>query len=1345
MAESIGSLFLRIGISLNELQSDFIAAEKTISQNMARLSREQQIIKLRAQIDIAGLDPKNDAAKILEVQMKSLNQQIASQKDRLKLAEVGLQETTQRTGELSVETQKATIAFEREKLALKNLENELQNLSAQKIQLNTDNLTSQFTNAQRIIEAQIASLNQKNAIIKMRAEFDMTGLDREKNAAKILETQTKSLNQQIKNQQAILKMTEAVMRETATRTGQFSTETLKATANVERERLALKHLEEELRNVTNEQKQLTDQQAAANKNPLLSGYQNIKSEIASHINNITSAFNGLQAASQSADGAITKSLEIIGSIPHPAGRAVAAIASIPLVLRGVENSILSYTKAAIAAGDSVYVMSRGMQLSVAEMGKLSTVAKVTGIDINEVNSNLRRIETQFVKSGSSGNSMTKMLDKYNVKLTDANGNLKKGIELSLALADGLKKAQVEGKGAEFISAVGGKFWSADFITYLEDLTDNLEVAGKVVKNGLADPALAHQVQGNLNTMDAQAAQLKASFASAFIPVANEIVPRITERMGELTKFIADNKDEIKEFGNAIARFFGKIEDGADMAFKAVKILHDGLKELKINPEQKELEIKYSFNLNPKDNFDVYKQVQESYNLSNPTYFAPMLKKLDDAKEKTDKFTESLKKANEELEKLKQVKIEAPKIIGGGGISAQIERNSEKFDENLAAAREENKKIRELDDELYHLTHNDYENQKYDVLSWQQERLNDENATEDERAKIKEVSNAKLEKIERDHQKKISEIREENASKIRTDLENQIAAIEKNQERQIAAGLPRIEAEKAAEQAKYEVLKRLEEDWAATRDSIGQTDLAKTLARIDKEVQAWRQKGADGVEVADWAAKAKAEATEKLEKDFAAAREALYQDDLEKELARIDAAKEAWIQKGIDEVEATEWAEEAKAQAMEKNARKEEQDARQRAQRQKQEVEAAKRAAIEKANAQRNAALQVLKSELEDYRLYQEKGIQGLIEKNKQELYKSEITDKDLQMTPQMLNDFKKAQDKAMQSLLPNFKQTPYKAPWDNYSKPRREEPPEPYEPRRRPTSSNKPNDNENPQIEEPTQAASQGLVDVANAGSAAAEALYKIGNVNPNPQNEQPTPQYEPTQPSQSNWRQPIDNPYEINGYAANQDWSKKMYTMRDPNNPDNHAYVTPEQIRREIENGRKFNIDPSVEAGAAASGHLKDFLEPFQNLGDKAKDAANNLSDLAPEINNFKNDLPEITKPEAPEMNTPNNTGINEAISNVSSKIQSAQSIIQEATQKFNDATSQLSQLTESITSLQQSINHLPQQNPQAPNVTNNFNTNINEPHAWNGALIRELADKVAGILGPEVKRALGGDRNSY
>ena len=437
MAESISKLMLRIGLSFDELNKDFVQAEGTLKSNMERLGRENALIKLKAQVDLSSV---TDATERLKIQQEALNKQIELQRSRLQLTTVAWKEASQSHGEHSKQAQQTAIAIEREKLKLIELEQELKQVA-----------------------------EQQNSLPKQNKGF-------------------------------------------------------------------------------------------------LSGYQGLKGNITGQLNNLTNAFTGLASASQSFDGAITKSLELIDSIPHPIGKAVTALAAIPLTLRGLENSIIDYTKTAVASGDSVYVMSRGMQLSVAEMGKLSTVAKVTGIDINEVNSTLRRIETQFVKSGESNNLMTKTLEKYNVKLTNTNGNLKKGIELSLALADGLKKAQAEGKGTEYISALGGRFWSGDFVTYLEDLRDNLDVAGKIVKNGLANPALAHQVQGNLNAMDAQAAQLSASFSSAFIPVANEIVPRITERMGELTKFIADNKDEIKSFGEALANFFGKIEDGADMAF-----------------------------------------------------------------------------------------------------------------------------------------------------------------------------------------------------------------------------------------------------------------------------------------------------------------------------------------------------------------------------------------------------------------------------------------------------------------------------------------------------------------------------------------------------------------------------------------------------------------------------------------------------------------------------------------------------------------------------------------------------------------------------------------------------------
>ena len=394
-------------------------------------------------------------------------------------------------------------------------------------------------------------------------------------------------------------------------------------------------------------------------------------------------------------------------------------------------------------------------------------------------------------------------------------------------------------------------------------------------------------------------------------------------MGDLTKFLSDNKTEIKAFGESVARFFGVIEDGADLAFKAIKTVVDLLKELKISQEQM---AKIDLNKTiTKIDPAIYQQNLNYYNnLANPAYFAPMLKTLDDVKTQTKGKVEAI---NKEIEKVGQV--EPAKMIGGGGISAAIERTSEKFDENLEAAKENVKKQRVLSDELYKITHDEYENKKMDLLNWRQELLNNEETNAEQRILIEKIYAEKSKQIEQERQQKINGIREEIASKNRTDLENQIADIEKSKQRRIEAGLPAIEAEKAAEQEKFTAIKNLEEEFSETLDSIHQTEHEKRLAQIEKE-------------------------------------------------------KEAWIRKGIDEVKATELAEQQKAEAA------------------------------------KNAALNILKSQLRDYRAFRDGGYEALQSRMLAALRKQGISDLDLKINDTQLTSFLQAQKEIQNNFLPNI-------------------------------------------------------------------------------------------------------------------------------------------------------------------------------------------------------------------------------------------------------------------------------------------------------------------------------------
>lgn len=128
-SESTADLYVRLGLSYDELESGFVNAERTIRDNMTRLSRENQIIDLQARVEIAGLDETADAEQILQIRTRALNQQLEHQRDRVRLASAELANMTDRTGENSDQTQRARLALERERLALVQLEEQLASLN----------------------------------------------------------------------------------------------------------------------------------------------------------------------------------------------------------------------------------------------------------------------------------------------------------------------------------------------------------------------------------------------------------------------------------------------------------------------------------------------------------------------------------------------------------------------------------------------------------------------------------------------------------------------------------------------------------------------------------------------------------------------------------------------------------------------------------------------------------------------------------------------------------------------------------------------------------------------------------------------------------------------------------------------------------------------------------------------------------------------------------------------------------------------------------------------------------------------------------------------------------------
>ena len=189
--ETVGELYARLGLDFDELNQQFVQVDRTLRDNMTRLNRQQNIIDLQARIDLTGLDEAADATRIFEIRQRALQQRIELQRQRMQMYENVLADVKNRTGELSDETQRAQVDFERARLQVARLEQQLEDLGNTQNQTNsifanlTDTIKEQFqimTSREIITEFPSKMQELSTAIVELIEKF------------KELETQAYELN-----------------------------------------------------------------------------------------------------------------------------------------------------------------------------------------------------------------------------------------------------------------------------------------------------------------------------------------------------------------------------------------------------------------------------------------------------------------------------------------------------------------------------------------------------------------------------------------------------------------------------------------------------------------------------------------------------------------------------------------------------------------------------------------------------------------------------------------------------------------------------------------------------------------------------------------------------------------------------------------------------------------------------------------------------------------------------------------------------------------------------------------------------------------------------------------------
>ena len=1123
---TLEKLYIELGLDISQLQADILAADKTVTENLGRLNREKNVIKLRMEADIASLDRVKDATQILEIREKALTQQLALQTDRMKILEAAYKQVASNANSTAVAVNKAEQAFLREKIAVGQLQQQLKDLASQKV----------------------------------------------------------------------------------TPAG-----------------------------------------------GLLGGYNNIKGNVSGKITELAGAFDKLRNATSSADGAVTAVLSVIEKIPSPVGKAIgvlAGFAAIPVIIKSVESALLGMAKPAIEAGDAFYVMSRGMQLSIADMAKLSTIAKVTGIDINEVNSSLRRFSAQVTKAGEKNSLLIQTMKRYGAELYDANGHLKNAVELSGELGKALKAAEAEGNGAAFRDIVGGKFWSGDFVTYLEDFADNVEQAKKVIKNGLANPTWAHQIQGEINTLNAQTAQLSGTFSSALMPVAAEIVPKMQEQFGKLTGIIAENKENIRFLGEAMALPVRMANELVD-AFISLSTAIDAAKN-----EGTTLGKVFASYAEYRDDLAALMRVAPTTAFTALTAPIPNATNLAIAAYRDE--IDAAKKAQEETINAAKAKDDErqARIANTQALNKATLEQQQKLEAELAKTDERRvKNTQEAEDIIFGIRHSSYEKQLRDIDKWEEEQLDS----------IRELNKAAKEILGQDN--------------LFADEEDSVYEL---------ANAKRLQAEEEKEQKLAEIRQRI--------SAADKTELEKRIADIEREKQMWIQAGMEKAEAEQLAQKQLSDYLNSTRQELSAKVQSLYQTELESRLSQIEQEKQAWISKCADEVKATELAEQ------------------------------------QKADAQRQAAMNVLRQQAKEYRIYQRDGLAGLQNYKERQLIKSGVAPEFLNMTPQELQQFQRANQIAEKAILPNFMTDRDREMY------RREMQESPADYKNRAQKY----DDENYVIY-------GGKKIPLSSVTGYDKGIERLQNI------------YNEALGKES------DLPNVLSDVEKN--FSEMSPVVQSTTESLSELPTAIQQITEKLEDIPE--IEPTEMPEIDSSG-IAEVVQSFSEMPTAVQSATESLNELPTAVQGVMEQISAIEP-----QQTPQDTNLQSILSEVSQSFSSLPTVIQSAsdslnqlpitvsglkenlsaqvsqlfspmseslttvTVKFSDVSTRIDNVSSALSTFLSALNTKINQLNTTPNVTNNIS--IDEAHAWDYSHIQELAEKVADQIEPTILNAVRGNSNSY
>ena len=899
MAESIGELYMRIGLDISDLESDFVNAEKTLTENLNKLSREQHLIQIRGQIELDGLEESASASEKVRVQAEALNKQMELQRDKIALVSAAYQQLVRTQGENAESTQSAAFQLEKEKLALSNLEKQTRDLSKQQeiaLGVNTEMLgliptavkaVDAAVQAGRTLPIPVGHAKVLAGVVAGLAavaagSYEATQEMRDDNPAKVLSEDFEQAQEDIDaSWQEVLSTTEQSTGDmTSTVEDSFSEMADGITESVEE----------------------------------------ISDTVEDCTSNISKIVDILK--SNSADEALSKTIAYFEEMDSVVGDIIADILKVIQTKNKINTTAVEMATPAIQGFRELSLAARELNLSLDKTNDLLGEISLAGGEYNDIRDYVRGVQDAVIK-GEWGAPEVLALERYGITIQDANGHLLAFDETLERLYEGYLKAREAGEAEAYVMMTNGQAVQ-DVLPFFEKWAQAKEDNNKI-QWSILDKASLAEASRNMKLADTQIEEFKNQLSSLAVPMASAALESTFETFHKLTEVLQENRETIiywsfvaieamnsvksiaNDFGISITGAAGSATDKlAELAEKFAVL--DKVKNFLVDAKNTVVEWGNSLTGAQQSWADFQRQSHGDEQTLNP--FANADKQMEKWRKSNQQAQGEIQKTNEELVglgySLKRI--------------AEYQKELANVQLDLDFGKSQMLQVANVSQQAGSLVMSFRENIYQKAIAqenlWLEEALKSAKAYKDEQEAIYKLHAAKLERIEYEKEKRLAEIRESVYKDERSELENRLIDIEREKQTWIDAGMEEAEA---TELAQKKITQAYEEREAKLNDiresvySLDRTDLENKLANIDKEKEAWIAAGMDIAEAESLAQrkalKVREDALQKardLIQNTADIEYSLTHSAFEKQLRDIEQWKQAQMEKAetVEEVAAT---------------------------------------------------------------------------------------------------------------------------------------------------------------------------------------------------------------------------------------------------------------------------------------------------------------------------------------------------------------------------------------------------------------------------------------------------------